>query len=343
MPRRITTIALIVCVVLILTGCQNPVRMFLHWLNGNGEHASEELGKESESREDVEEDEEGDAGIRDTVLYYRDGDGYLVPVSTDIKWEDGIARAAIMKLVSAVKGSELTQRTGLYSALPADTEVLGLTIRDGLAKVDLSAEALGCKSAEEEELMLKSLVYTLTEFNTVDRVQFMFEGDRVEALKFGTDVAGPMERKGINAVNGNSSSTLTVFFSKTNETGYQYFVPVTYGIGTVDADMGMAIECLLEGPPENSGLQSFIPADVKMNGMGTKNGIAYLNFEKGIFNYEGNDSIAENIVKSITLTLKEYPVVKGIVFLVDGQPAVLPTGIILESVIDVPVFANEYN
>ena len=28
--------------------------------------------------------------------------------------------------------------------------------------------------------MIKSVVYTLTEFNTVDRVQFMFEGDAGE-------------------------------------------------------------------------------------------------------------------------------------------------------------------
>ncbi|MGI6697551.1 MAG: GerMN domain-containing protein [Clostridia bacterium] len=51
--------------------------------------------------------------------------------------------------------------------------------------------------------------------------------------------------------------------------------------------MDVAVKCLLEGPPEGSGLQSAIPADVKINGMGTKNGIAYLNFERGIFDYEG--------------------------------------------------------
>ncbi|NLO26532.1 MAG: GerMN domain-containing protein, partial [Clostridiales bacterium] len=96
-------------------------------------------------------------------------------------------------------------------------------------------------------------------------------------------------------------------------------------------------------PPAGSGLQSSIPDNVKVKGMGTKNGIAYLNFEKGIFNYEGGESVAENIVKSIALTLKEYPAITGVVFLVDGQPAQLPSGVVLESVIDVPVFANQYN
>ncbi len=343
MLRRIMVVALIAfCVIFVLTGCENPVEMFSNWFRDNGHVPETPQAGDGYS---MDEDMDGEAGprMRDTVLYYRDSDGYLVPVSIDIEWEEGIARSAIIKLVSADKDSEIMQHTGLHSAIPPGTKVLGLTIRDGLAKLDLSAEALTCNDAEAERLMLRSLVYTLTEFNTVDRVQFMFEGDIIETLKFGTKVAKPIKREGINAINEGTGSMVTVFFHRANEIGYQYFVPVTFNTGIADVDMGIAMECLLEGPPEGSGLESFIPANTSISGMGIKNGIAYLNFEKGIFDYEGSDSIGENIVKSITLTLKEYPAVTGVVFLVEGQPAKLPTGVVLESVIDMPVFANEYN
>ncbi|HQD41156.1 MAG TPA: GerMN domain-containing protein [Bacillota bacterium] len=339
MYKRVLAGAIIICMAFLVVGCENPVRMLLNWITG-GEQAPGEpdtLPPQQESTDTV-----SDARMRETVLYYRDSDGYLVPVSVDIEWEEGIARAALERLISDDELSVMAQSTGLFSPVPAGTRVLGLTIRDGLAKVDLSQEALDCASAEEEELMIKSVVYTLTEFNTVDRVQFMFEGDVPESLPYGTRTGSPISRENINRLGGTGGSSVTVYFHRVNEKGFEYFVPVTLGTGTAGSSMDVAIKCLLEGPPEGSGLQSAIPADVKINGMGTKNGIAYLNFERGIFDYEGGDAVGERIVKAIALTLKEYPAVTGVVFLVDGQPAVLPTGVVLESVIDVPVFANQY-
>ena len=339
MHKRIVAGAIIILMAFLVVGCENPVRMLLDWING-GEQVPVESDTPPQQQESA--DTVSDARMRETVLYYRDSAGYLVPVSVDIEWEEGIARAALERLISDDELSVMAQDTGLFSPIPAGTRVLGLTIRDGLAKVDLSEEVLGCGSAEEEELMIKSVVYTLTEFNTVDRVQFMFEGDVPESLPYGTRTGSPISRENINRLGGTGVSSVTLYFSRVNEKGFEYSVPVPLGPGTAGSGMDVAIKCLLKGPPEGSGLQSAIPADVKINGMGTKNGIAYLNFEKGIFDYEGGDAVGERIVKSIALTLKEYPAVTGVVFLVDGQPAILPTGVVLESVIDVPVFANQY-
>lgn len=339
MYKRVLAGAIIVCMAILVAGCENPVRMLLDWISG-GEQVPGESDTPPQQQESA--DTVSDARMRETVLYYRDSEGYLVPVSVDIEWEEGIARAALERLIFDDEMSVMAQDTGLFSPIPAGTRVLGLTIRDGLAKVDLSQEALGCGSAKEEELMIKSVVYTLTEFNTVDRVQFMFEGNVPESLTYGTHTGSPISRENINWLGGTGGSSVTVYFHSVNEKGFEYFVPVTLGTGTAGSSMDVAIKCLLEGPPEGSGLQSAIPVDVKINGMGTKNGIAYLNFERGIFDYEGGDAVGERIVKAITLTLKEYPAVTGVVFLVNGQPAVLPTGVVLESVIDVPVFANQY-
>ena len=343
MLKRIAAGMVIICVLFFAVGCGNPVTAIRDWIRG-GEEAEQTVETDT-GLQDVGEEPGGRPGarMRDTVLYYRDDLGYLVPVSVDIEWEEGIARAALQRLISDDKNSEIAQRAGLYSAIPDGTNVLGLTIRDGLAKVDLSAEALSCGSAEEEELMLKSVAYTLTEFNTVDRVQFMFEGDTMENLQFGSCVGGPVLRERINTVGDGAGPGVTVYFYRINEKDHKYFVPVTLNTGTAGIDMDVAVKCLLEGPPTGSDLRSDIPDGVRINGMGVKNGIAYLNFGKGIFDYQGSDSVGENIVRSIALTLKEYPSITGVVFLTDGEPASLPSGLVLESAIDVPVFANEYN
>jgi germination protein M len=334
--------AVIICILALAVGCSNPILAIRDWISG-GEEIQEGPVFDNQLPDTDNTNGTIDARKRDTVLYYRDDKGYLVPVSVDIEWEEGIAKAALARLIADNKSSEIAQKAGLYSAIPEGTDILGLTIRDGLAKIDLSAEALNYNTAGEEELMIKSVVYTLTEFNTVDRVQFMFEGDTAESLQFGSNVGRPVFKENINAIDEGKGSKVTVFFYRVNEKGFKYFVPVTLSTGTAGTDMDAAVKCLLEGPPEGSDLLSDIPEGISINGMGVKNGIAYLNFEKGIFDYQGSDSMGENIVKSIALTLKEYPSVAGVIFLTDGETASLPSGMMLESVIDVPVFANEYN
>ena len=44
-----------------------------------------------------------EAGMRRTVLYYKDDDGFIVPVMKLIPWEEGIGRAAIGNLVDTAR------------------------------------------------------------------------------------------------------------------------------------------------------------------------------------------------------------------------------------------------
>lgn len=342
MLRRVILGLAIFCIVLLMVGCFNPIQALKDFITGE-EHAEQEPAENYNVEEKEPAAEDTSVRMRETVLYYKDDKGYLIPVMREIEWEEGIARAALKRIIEGSKGIEVIQNAELYPTIPIGTRTLGLTIRDGLAKVDLSGEALGCQDAKDEELMIKSIVYTLTEFNTVDRVQFMFDGKILETLEYGTRVDEPISREDINLVGDANGSKVVVYFYKTNDKGFQYFVPLTVGMGT-DAgnDMDEAMKCLLGGPAEGSGLQSDIPGGSKILGMGVKNGIVYINFEKGIFDYQGSDRVGENIVKSVTLTLREYPSVVGVQFLVDGQFAQLPGGMVLDRTIDVPVFTNMY-
>lgn len=342
MHRRAILAVLVLCTVVFLTGCFNPIQAFRDWISG-GEIVEDFTDDSNQEEQDEPPQPGGDARMRETVLYYRDNKGYLVPITRSIVWKEGIARTALEKIIEDGQNSDIARNMGLYSAIPAGTEVLGLTIRDGLAKIDLSGEALDCADVKEEELMVKSVVYTLTEFNTVDEVQFMFEGEVLDSLAFGAKVSNPIAREDINLVGGGSGSRVTVYFTGGNETGTEYFVPVTIGAGSAGDGMDVAVKCLLEGPPADSSLESSIPQNVKMKGMGTKNGIVYLNFEDELFGSGGSDRTAEKIVRSFALTLKEYPSVVGVQFLVDNEVAVLPSGTALESAVDVPVFANVYD
>ncbi len=111
----------------------------------------------------------------DVAVYYiksTTNDMILVREVHTVAKSAGIARAALNELIS---GTPLTE--GAQRVLPAGTEILGLTIKDGLATVDFSQEVLNANvGSTGEALGIASIVNTLTEFPTINRVQFFVEG-----------------------------------------------------------------------------------------------------------------------------------------------------------------------
>ena len=76
-----------------------------------------------------------------TVVYYEDGDGYLVPVQRDVFRQDGIARATLELMVQNARNDMDAARLGLTPVVPEGT-TFELDIADGHARVDLGREAL---------------------------------------------------------------------------------------------------------------------------------------------------------------------------------------------------------
>lgn len=70
---------------------------------------------------------------------------------------------------------------GMTSAVPDGTELLGIDIAGGEATVDLSGEFAGGGGSLAMELRVAQVVFTLTQFDTVDTVTFRLDG--VEATE----------------------------------------------------------------------------------------------------------------------------------------------------------------
>ena len=84
----------------------------------------------------------------------------------------------------------------LFSVMPKDVRLLGLTIRDKVAYADFSKElktnALG--GAAYEILLVNGVVNTLTEFNTIERVQFLVNGRAITTINGHLDLTDPVSR-----------------------------------------------------------------------------------------------------------------------------------------------------
>jgi sporulation and spore germination protein/immunoglobulin-like protein involved in spore germination len=100
-------------------------------------------------------------------------DGVVAPVARDVPATRAVARAALEQLIAGITAQD--DGLDLTSDVPADTEVNGITIAGGTATVDLSQSfAEGAEASLSSRLA--QVVYTLTQFPTVDAVAFEVDG-----------------------------------------------------------------------------------------------------------------------------------------------------------------------
>ncbi|RKD28986.1 GerMN domain-containing protein [Thermohalobacter berrensis] len=298
-------------------------------------------------RSDVEEDIEisNEVKVRDTVLYFQNENGYLIPVKRQIPWETGIAKAALRNMIDSPILREDLGAIGLSPIIPAGTQIRGMAIHEdtGLCKVDFTEDILNYESQKDEENLVRGIVYTLTEFPAVSKVQFMIEGKIVDKLKYGTDVSKPLNREDINLMSaqGDYNSKVVVYYKGTSNGEYEYYVPVTIPTSAPQANVLTALKELFKGAPASSGLYTDIPDTVQLQGVEVSDGIAYIDLSVSSIDSIASEPVFNSMVSNIGLTLRQFEEIEDIEILIDGKTAA-EAGIEFGEPEGIPVFANEY-
>jgi germination protein M len=114
-----------------------------------------------------------------SVKIYLFMDGTLVPVRRQVDATRAVGRAALNELFEGPTANEAAASPPLTTSVPDGTILLGLDIADGLATVDLSREFETGGGSASMFGRLAQVVYTLTQFPTVDRVAFQLDGEPV--------------------------------------------------------------------------------------------------------------------------------------------------------------------
>lgn len=109
---------------------------------------------------------------------YRPGP-FLVPVYREIPRTQAVATAAVRLLIEGPTPDEQASVPALHSAVPADTMLLGISIENGLATVDLSREFESGGGTFSMAARLAQMVFTVTQFPTVQEVEFHLDGEPV--------------------------------------------------------------------------------------------------------------------------------------------------------------------
>lgn len=122
------------------------------------------------------------------------GSAGLVPVLREVPKTQAIGTAATGALLDGPTATESSERT-ITSAVPDGSRLLGLTIANGVATVDLSNEFESGGGSLSITVRLAQVVYTLTQFPTVQSVLFEIDGRPVSVFSGeGLILDGPVVR-----------------------------------------------------------------------------------------------------------------------------------------------------
>ena len=261
-----------------------------------------------------------EAGTVNTVVYYQDNYGYLVPVMCSVPAEDGIAKATLSLMVKSTANDMQAARLGLRTVLPENMSI-DLDITGGLARIDLGEEALSMADAAAESNMITAIVQALTEFPTVEKVEFLIDGQHMETLPHGTDVSGQFTRADLNPELASASIALedaepvTLYFPGDASS---VLVPVTRMVYS-EPDINTAVVELCKGPSASSPLENALPAGCGVIDVTVEDGVAKINFTGEFIELAENSDGGRLALKALVLTCTQFEGIEGVEIYVDGE------------------------
>lgn len=270
----------------------------------------------SEAPDPVDETPDIEASFCRACVYYTSDEGYLVPVTKLIPWEEGIASAVLKLMVSTPANVSAAKEMGLKTVIPDGTEA-SLSIADGNALVDLRGLP-ALNSAEEELAMVQAIVNTLLQFPTVNSVTVTRDGASGN-LENGTELPvrhgeyelNPEETE-LAASTGGEAATL--FFP--NLSG-ALCVPVTRVLSS-GVNIYSASAALIEGPKGNELLSCF-PKDTLLLGATLENGVLTLNLSQDFEAVAQTEGLFTLCYNSVWHTLSGYGSFTKLRFQVNGR------------------------
>ena len=236
-------------------------------------------------------------------VYYADERyRYLIAAEEKTKLEGTEEQAAFAISMLGAK----PQNEALHATLPEGTEILDLSIEDGLCIVDFSADFYRNRpsSEAEERLTILSIVDTLTEFKEIENVQLYVEGEALSTysrmdltMKFTRDetAIGPV-RAGLNEVD----ATLSVL-RKNDWTLTEVPMRVKSEANETDSD---AVMSALLNFGERNGYISPIPADTEVLSLTERGNRCMVDLSKdfaaGLTTEQSELLAVQSIVSSLT-------------------------------------------
>lgn len=237
-------------------------------------------------------------------LYFADASGILyVPVNRQVPVVDKrVAGASVNALIEG-------PRNGMTRLVLPETKVKSLVIRDGVAEVDFDR----APTVPGDIRGYVSIVHTLSQFSTVNRVKFFINGVEVPATG-----GIPSERIRINEWNPedlsiDESTVLTLYFVSPDG---RYDIPVSKLVPKTDQVAAATVNALIQGAGIYAdNVKQTIPSDTQVRSVTLQNGVAVVDVSTAFTAASDRAGAMRTLVESLT----SWPAITGVKVTVEGQ------------------------
>ncbi|MFB6467939.1 GerMN domain-containing protein [Cytobacillus sp. Hz8] len=266
----------------------------------------------------------------ETELYLLDKNGYVVPQTLNLPKTNSVAKQALDYLIQDGKVTDILPN-GFKAVIPADTNVSVKIDKDKVATVNFSKEFNHYKK-EEEQKILQSVTWTLTQFDSIEKVKIQVNGFALKEMPVNkTPIAaeGLTRADGINidttdVLDITNTKSITVYYLGGEDEHY-YYVPVTKRVSNKEEDnIQAAVDELIKGPSYTSYLLSDFSAEAKLlDEPKVEDGKVTLNFNKSIVNSLNGKKISQHVLEALALSLTEQKGIESVALTVDGKTDLL--------------------
>lgn len=327
LKNNLVRCSLIVMFIFMLTGCFKGEQSLEEIDIPQGAEAVDQINSDSSEAldETAEENKESeDQEVIETIarqLYLVDVNGMVVAQTLELPMSD-TQEVANQVLTYLIKGGPVTEilPNGFQAVLPEGTEILDLNLQeDGTLIVNVSEEFEDYQ-AEDELKILQAMTYTLTQFESVDRIKLWINGYPQEEMPVnGTPIESGYSR--VNGINLMATETMDLMKSQAVTMYYpseynenRYYVPITQHIEMNDKDIFEPIvSTLISGPNYHlNALHVFNTETSLMHRPTLEDGVLTLVFNQEILKDTDKAIISDEVIETLVRTLTEHPKVNAV-------------------------------
>lgn len=202
--------------------------------------------------------------------------------------------------------------------IPENTKLLNLDVEKDTVTVNFSKEFLNV-SKESEEKMIESIIFTLTENETIRKVILKVDNKVLETLPHSKKKLPPVltRKYGINKkynINKISNISSTVIFYTSIINDETYYTPVTL-ISNDDREKAVIIISELKSSSVfQNNLSSSLNTNVSLVNYEEIDDVMYLAFNEAIYDNSLKKEILESVKYTISMSIKENYDVDEVVF-----------------------------
>lgn len=240
-------------------------------------------------------------------LYIKDQNGYVARTNIIKKKDNGIEY--IINLLTKGSLYENYLPINFEPLIPENTKLLNYSLNDKVLKLNFSKEFLLVKENDEEK-MIESLIYSLCELESIDKILIYVENEKLNELP-NSKIKLPVsldKSYGINKVYDiksfkNVTKTTIYYASKTDD--LTYYIPITK-ITNNDANaVEIIVKELKTSPIYESNLISFLNASYELKNYEIMENSVNMSFDNKMLLNLNDENITEKVKYTLSLSIRD--------------------------------------